>query len=802
MRRIESVQKEVPISTLAHRGSSQLHAALKQERVTTKSLLQSVGKQVLGQTKTTAAITAKIERRDMIESMEGQVRALSNYKAPETSERIENLLQRQKENRRKSHLMLLKEYETWILSLYDQLDSQTQEEKTKWWAFSAGSIKDLDSVLFELRDEALLGKEYEWISAAFANLARHMRRRRVEAQRLRENLFGVERRRGEAVESFLNLLGQKLVDVAFLLKPEVDNLIGTKRTELSLHIEHNTEELKSVVEQVFMHEEELLISYESKFAERDAAWRIIHHRHHVKLFRTTIESDRFVNPEERVNMLLELKSLQEQVFSNRMDILNTAKDINSKILTSDVIQSLIDRLTEANDIVQKEYDNSISKLVKLQKKIDSESDQLFDDLKSRLEFYHAEVPYEEGDLLLFELREQIDNLKNNGSKLLSKTIKYLEDTDTRSQEVAVKLLNHIKSLGEESDKHKLARNKQEKDYDLEHAKMEDELDEAVGDLEESFKCKVEELRRSETLDELDQKLKECFEILDDISQEHRNFTSSAIKLVYSHKDLITKSYRAYIQGAAYLFGLIPEFRKEELIASYRAAKIKEIEAEIQKQIEEGKRKPTKKDEEIEVPIPVYKMISVAGSLWIQDRELSSIVDLILYTDEDREKEQERRKAEEIRKLEEEKRAQEEAQRKIEEARKKKPGAKIEEKVVVEEVKDEGKAHKEDDPLPRDPKGNAVLSSEVFIQYEFVQGVLERVRDRLMVEIDDEMLKVISVTVENDKKVVEKLQEDLDEKLRYLWPRKGKLEMSYYTARATEIKKHHQKIERHQRSNRV
>lgn len=796
MRRIDSVQKEVPISTLAHRGSSGLHAALKQERVTTKSLLQSVGKQVLGQTKTTAAITAKIERRDMIESMEGQVRALSNYKAPETSDRIENLLQRQKETRRKSHLMLLKEYETWILSLYDQLESQTQEEKAKWWAFSAGSIKDLDSVLYDLRDEVLLGKEYEWISAAFANLARHIRRRNVEAERLRESLFGVETRRQEAVESFLNLLGQKLVDVAFLLKPEVDNLIGEKRNELILHIEQNTEELKSVVEQVFMHEEELLIRYQDKIAKRDAAWRIIHHRHYVKQFRTTIESDRFVNPEERVNMLSELKSLQEQVFAKRMEILNTAKNINSKILTADAIQTLIDRLVETNDIAQKDFDDAISKLVNLQKKIDSESDQLYDDLKSRLEFYHADVPYQEGDLLLFDLREQIDDLKDKGSKLLSKTIKYLEETDTRSQEVAVKLLNHIKSLGEESDKHKLARNKQEKDYDLEHAKREDELDEAVGDLEEAFNSKVEQLRRSVTLEELDSKLKECFALLDDISQEHRNYASSAIKLVYSHKDLITQSYHAYIQSAAFLFGLIPEFRKEELIAAYRAAKIKEIEAERQKQLEEGKRKPTKKDEEIEVPIPEYKMVNVAGSLWIQDRDLTSIIDLILYTDEDREKEQERRKAEELRKLEEEKRAQEEAQRRIEEARKKKPGAKIEEKIVVEEVKEEVKTTEEEDPVPRDPKGYVVLSTEVFIQYEFVQGVLERVRDRLMEEIDDEMMKVISVTVENDKKVVEKLQYDLDEKLRYLWPRKGKLEVSYYTTRTTEIKKHHQKAERY------
>lgn len=795
MRRTESNQKEVTNMTLAHRGSVGLHAALHQERVTTKSLLQSVGKQVLGQTKTTAAITAKIERRDMIESIEGQVRGLGNYKVPEASERIENLLQRQKESRRKTHLLLLKEYETWIQSLYDQLESQTQEENSKWWAFSAASLKELDSVIDNLRNEVLLGKEYEWIAAAFANLARHIDKRKQEAEKLRQNLTGIERRRQESVESFLNILGAKLVDAAFLLKPEVDLLISEKHNELILHIAGNTEELKGTVEQVFMNEEEIQMNYLVKIRDRDQAWRRTHHEHYVKEFRKTIEGDRFVHPEERVNMLQQLKTLQEEIFSKRMDILNTANDIHSKILTSEAIQTLLDRLGETNENAQEEYDDAISKLVNLQKKIDSESDQFFEDLKSRLEYYHADVPYQNKTLLLLELSEKVENLKADGAKLLSKTIKYLEETDIRSQEVATKLLNHIKSLGEESDKHKLARSKQEKNYELEHAKKEDELDEAVSDLEEAFASKVEELRRAVTQDELNQKLKECFGILDDISQEHRNYSNNAIKLVSSHKDFITQSYRAYIEAAAYLFGLIPEFKKEEIIALYRAAKIKEIEAERQKLIEEGKRKLNKKEEEIDVLIPEYKMVNAAGGLWIQDRELNSIIDLILYTDEDREKEQERRKAQEIKKLEEEKKAQEEAQRKLEEARKKKIGGKGDEK-VIEEVKEEVKSEEEEDTLPKDARGAMVLSTDVFIKYDFVENILISFRDRIMIDVEVELKKLLDITTENDKKVIEKFQYDLDEKLRYLWPRKGKLEVTFFTTRTTEIKKHHFKADRH------
>lgn len=95
---------------MTHKGSSRLHATLKEERKTTKSILQSVGKSVIGQTKTTAALTEKIEKRDAKELLWGTVRALNNFQIVEKSERIESLMKRQKDSRRARHLALLKEY--------------------------------------------------------------------------------------------------------------------------------------------------------------------------------------------------------------------------------------------------------------------------------------------------------------------------------------------------------------------------------------------------------------------------------------------------------------------------------------------------------------------------------------------------------------------------------------------------------------------------------------------------------------------------------------------------------------------
>lgn len=158
---MRGIQKELPGLTLTHKASASLHSALQQERTATKSLLTSVGKHVIGKTKTTASVTAFIENRDMKESVLGEVRALSNFKPPEKNEKIETMIQKQKESRRQRHLNLLKEFEGWIEALYDNLATTGEDLIYKWEQFAKASQNELDKMLDDLSDDILLQKELE-----------------------------------------------------------------------------------------------------------------------------------------------------------------------------------------------------------------------------------------------------------------------------------------------------------------------------------------------------------------------------------------------------------------------------------------------------------------------------------------------------------------------------------------------------------------------------------------------------------------------------------------------------------------
>ena len=122
-------QRELQSLSITHKASACLYNALKQERTGSKGLLSSIGKQVVGRNKTTSSMTDYIDRRDYNENISGQVRALSNFKPPEKIQKIENMIDNQRENRRQRHLNCLTEFENWHEKLCENIKHSSEETK-------------------------------------------------------------------------------------------------------------------------------------------------------------------------------------------------------------------------------------------------------------------------------------------------------------------------------------------------------------------------------------------------------------------------------------------------------------------------------------------------------------------------------------------------------------------------------------------------------------------------------------------------------------------------------------------------
>lgn len=112
-------------------------------------------------------------------------------------------------------------------------------------------------------------------------------------------------------------------------------------------------------------------------------------------FKDTINSSRYVNPEERVIMFTELKQRQVEVFNQRLKSLEKMGNLPSEELTAEKLEILIEEINRINDDAQGIYDEKIQKIVNLQNKIDMESDDLLEITKNKLEYYAAKI---EGDL--------------------------------------------------------------------------------------------------------------------------------------------------------------------------------------------------------------------------------------------------------------------------------------------------------------------------------------------------------------------------------------------------------------------
>ena len=125
--------------------------------------------------------------------------------------------------------------------------------------------------------------------------------------------------------------------------------------------------------------------------------------------------------------------------------------------------------------------------------------------------------------------------------------------------------------------------------------------------------------------------------------------------------------------------------------------------------------------------------------------------------------------------------------KREEAKKgKKPELKKVEEVKIEvPIKEEKTLPSE----PIDPEGNLCLETNVYIDLSISITLTQKLRNRAIDYILQCKQSQIESSIIVDKKNIEKTMEELDEHLRYLWPRKGKLEVNEFSTRLVEIKRH-------------
>lgn len=785
-------QRELQGLSITHKASACLHNALKQERSSSRGLLSSIGKQVVGRNKTTTSMTDYIEKRDYSEKVHGQVRALSNYKAPEKNEHIEQMIDNQRENRRQRHLNCIKEFENWHEKLIENIKFSTEETKKNWESFAKASEEELNSMISGFTEELLLTKELEYVLAGYDNINYHVAKRHTEAEKMKNDLQRLEAEKFHSTENFLAIMRKNLIEIAFQLSPEIDTFISLKKTAVIADDKVCKKVIEQYANKALENESKLKDFMMSRLKDKEKFWRLVHHDAAMKAFSQEIRSKNYVNPEERVSLFVELKGKQKEIFNERVELLNSIVDIPMASFTQEKVEMFIEKLNALNDKAQGIYDTEIQRIVDFQKMLDQEVEENLEVLQNKLEYYKADISVPLEELIHREGRLVVDKLKEDSKKLLTKAIKYLEETDIRAHEVCTSLSTFWKSIAKEFDFMIAYNREEEKKYELSIASRGDTMDENVDDLEEAFNKEVYKLKRSITLEQLEQRLQESFKILDKIASEYRGYTDDSLKIMNSHQNLIKNTYETFQVKVGEKFGLLPMSRKAAFMQAIKDKKLKEI--EDAKAFEDPKKKVGRKEEEPKIDYPILEEWKYGPSSWVILAKLDHIITELLVTEEDKAKEEERKRVEEEhKKQEEERKIAEEAIKKEEAKKGRKPEVK-----KVEEVKQEVQVVEEpkepDEPI--DPEGNLCLETEIFIDFKLSMSLTCRLREHNIDFIFAQMENQVQAAKVTDKKNIEKTIEELDEHLRYLWPRKGKLEVNEFSSRLIEVKRHYSRWDRH------
>jgi hypothetical protein len=640
-----------------------------------------------------------------------------------------------------------------------------------------------------------LKSDIEVVNAAFENIKNHARRRKEEAKNLANSFKGLESDRRKTGEEFLKGIKMEMISVAYLLEHEISE-ITSKYFQVICEFSAREEQKFEIINQQNQEMTENFSKvYTQKMNEKLDEWKILHHSDTVSKFIQLLNSSKFINPEEREEIFRKTRENQTFIYNLRTSLCREVCESDLKDFSQAFVEGKIEHLTSSNEKAQEIFDQLIRDLMSLQEVVFKELEELFDQNKEKILYIHA---YDEEKLLQIintEFRSLVDQRKREWQDLTKKTIKFLDENDARSQEVAFNLLNFVKSIGQVADEQQKRLKEEEQKYSNDLAKRGDQLDEDVEKIEEKFNNKVEELKRTVTPGDLEKSLQECIAVIEEIASENRKYTEDASETISKHSLKISANFLVFLTKILEKFGIFSIERKDEVIS---LLKVKKSNMNNLKTPDEAKRRLSsiKDIQEVKVNVEVEE-VEILGKKWIVHCSLAELAKDLLVTDEDKEKENAKRLREEEKRKEEEKRMIEEQQKKEELKKMKgKPSVRVEDvkkEEIVQQLVQELEI--EEDNRPMDPFGNLCLLDSLSISASYFTTILTSLQQNFSQFIKESELSALNDSKSSDSSLLNSIREELDEKLRFLWPRKGKLEVNEFSNRSLEIKRHHSRWDR-------
>lgn len=135
------------------------------------------------------------------------------------------MIEKQRDSRRQRHIGAVNESHKFIDQFYDNFCERKNEIKERSRIFVAASDAEIEGIMTGLTDALLLENEIAYVNAIWDKVSQHRSARNADSEQLRANLDQLKTFQQKGSTGFLNKLREDLINIAFLLEPQVDQLL-------------------------------------------------------------------------------------------------------------------------------------------------------------------------------------------------------------------------------------------------------------------------------------------------------------------------------------------------------------------------------------------------------------------------------------------------------------------------------------------------------------------------------------------------------------------------------------------------
>jgi hypothetical protein len=780
--------------------------------------------------------------QEKLNKLKEEVKALPDILKPNPNPRTYNMILEQKKMRRKQHLEELKGFEAESLRVRSEGTAKIDSLKKDIETFLKDQQTSADDYFTKVDDEQLVKMEDEVIDI----LSKYRDRKNLQ---LTEKLANVDKQLDQFEEEFLRDIENTveglrftLVDIAFKLEPEVNDIITEIRDTFKQDIEDGKARNKEYFEGLTQQVKALKDAIAQRTAEKIARWRLLKHNEAIENHIKDINKADYQEPIDRKLQIAAIDAYMDITIEKRMVMIKDLYSIPAAHLGPQHIQTYLDGLTTLDEQVQATIDEHVNKLMKMKDECLTRIEKLIDHTKARIVHYDAdlsvacpETPTHE-QLFNHLFKEEHQRLVSYHNKILEEVVNFVESRDKACNDVAIQVGRCLKHFSLRLTKFSNDQAESKNKYELVKAKLEDDNNEKLELLTKDLDEAKANLRRAKDHKELDERLALCFQAVDTIEAEFRVFHEQNKEVISKHLPFIEEVFAVLTNDVLNLLALIDPSRQAELeqlydkVAKYKAKLktdlfIKERDEREQRELEDLLEKnkdnkkfkppkpkavdPKKAAQEwqdlfnktyAELKRPVKEMlVKETGTKRLVQKSIKAYCTAFYQPVKPELTEEEKAKLEQER-VQKEKEEQERKAKEEEEAKKKK-GAPKPTKPQQEEAVIEAAEDPEDVEIPKMAHQLPVyydqvplFTKEYTIDLQFLVGLEDSFRGQLFDYIGK--LKTLRVTEadQEDQQFIETSLALLDERLKRFYSMKGKIQIEIFSIRSGEIGIHKKKYE--------